>query len=335
MRRPTRDAVDACYTQVDCDRVQVKTSDDMPRGPLDEGWRQPVVDLSIAKDFGSDDHLTDVSNWLVERQPISLAVNGDLALSVKLWERTAMVVVTVGGCDERPPASTCQARPQDGEIFGEVPPRKELRNHTRFPVYVPSAAPAYNASYDASYLKTRSDASFPSSVAALIEKVEDPCVRGYCAIMMDYLRDACGPRTGPGKARETLYGWQRPPLHLQCAFRLAASTALDDVAPSLILFLATNARDQLVVSVEAGGEALAEVLSRCGVAARVEESFEAETYYDAVSGADLRDRYCTYPLAQQFASLYLTVGHAKSTLAKDEAFVAAFSSSAKWLRVVE
>ena len=71
-----------------------------------------------------------------------------------------MVVVTVGGCEGRPPASTCQARPQDGEIFGEVPPRKELRNHTRFPVYVPSAAPAYNASYDASYLKTRSDASF-------------------------------------------------------------------------------------------------------------------------------------------------------------------------------
>ena len=69
--------------------------------------------------------------------------------------------------------------------------------------------------------------------------------------------------------------------------------------------------------------------------ARVEESFDAATYYDAVSGADLRDRYCTYPLAQQFASLYLTVGHAKSTLAKDEAFVAAFAASPKWLRVVE
>ena len=307
----------------------------MPAGPLDEGWRQPVVDLSIAKDFGSDAHVLDVSNWLVQRQPISLAVNGDLALALKLWERTAMVVVTVGGCDGRPPASTCQARPQDGEIFGEVPPRKELRNHTRFPVYVPSAAPAYNASYDASYLKTRSDASFPSSVTALMEKVEDPAVRGYCAIMMDYLRDACGPRTGPGKARETLYGWQGPPLHLKTAFRLEASASLDDVAPSLILFLATNARDQLVVSVEAGGEALVEVLSRCGVDARVEASFEADAYYDVVSGADLRDRYRTYPLAQQFVSLYLTVGHAKSTLAKDEAFAAAFAASPKWLRVVE
>ena len=154
-------------------------------------------------------------------------------------------------------------------------------------------------------------------------------------MLVDYLRDACGPRTGPGKARETLYGWQRPPLHLQVAFRLGASTSLDDVAPSLILFLATNARDQLGVSIEAGGEALAEVLSSCGVDARVEASFDAATYYDAVSGADLRDRYCTYPLAQQFASLYLTVGHAKSTLAKDEAFVEAFSSSPKWLRVVE
>ena len=73
----------------------------------------------------------------------------------------------------------------------------------------------------------------------------------------------------------------------------------------------------------------------CGVDARVEASFEADTYYDAVSGNELRDRYCTYPLAQQFVSLYLTVGHAKSTLAKDEAFVEAFSSSPKWLRVVE
>jgi hypothetical protein len=153
--------------------------------------------------------------------------------------------------------------------------------------------------------------------------------------MMDYLRDACGPRAGPGKARETLYGWQRPPLHLKVAFRLEASTTIDDVAPSLILFLATNARDQLVVSVEAGGEALVEVLSRCGVDARVEASFDADAFYDAVSGKELRDRLHGYPLAQQFASLYLTVGHAKSTLGKDEAFVAAFSASAKWLRVVE
>jgi len=185
------------------------------------------------------------------------------------------------------------------------------------------------------YLLTRSEASFPASISALMEKVEDPCVRGYCSLLVDYLRDACGPRAGPGKARETLYGWQRPPLHLRLAFRLAASASLDDVAPSIVLFLATNARDQLVVSVEAGGEALVEVLSRCGVDARVEARFEAASYYDVVSGADLRDRFCSYPLAQQFASLYLTVGHAKSTLGKDEAFVAAFSASPKWLRVVE
>ena len=101
-------------------------------------------------------------------------------------------------------------------------------------------------------------------------------MRGYCAIMMDYLRDACGPRTGPGKARETLYGWQRPPLHLKTAFRLEASASIDDVAPSIVLFLATNARDQLVVSVEAGGEALVDALWRCGVDARVEARFDPQ-----------------------------------------------------------
>ena len=68
--------------------------------------------------------------------------------------------------------------------------------------------------------------------------------------------------------------------------------------------------------------------------ARVEARFEPATYYDAVSGADLRDRHCTYPLARQFASLYLTVGHAKSTLANADG-ASSVRASAKWLRVVE
>lgn len=320
---------------VDCDRVKVRVREDsMPLGRLDEGWRMPVVDLNVATDFGSDAHVSDLVDWLVKRQPISLAVNGDLALGLELWESTALVVVTVGG-GARPAASTCQARPQDGEIFGEVPPRKELRDHSRFPVIVPSAAPAYNASYRDEYLRKRGEAPFPASVSALVARVEDPLIKGYCAVLVEYLQDACGPRTGPGKARETLYGLQRPPLHLQTAFRLDASTKLDDVAAAMMPFLLTNARDQLVLSVAPGGEALAEVLASCGVDARVEANFEGAAYYDVVEGPELRDRCASYSLAQQFVSLYLPLGHVKSTLPSDEAFVEAFSASRKWLRVVD
>lgn len=86
---------------------------------------QPPTDPPThPQDFGSDEQISELAGWLVRNQPISLAMNtvgGDFGYARKLFEQTGQVVYTVGS--EGNPALTCQARPQEGEIFGEFPVR--------------------------------------------------------------------------------------------------------------------------------------------------------------------------------------------------------------------
>jgi hypothetical protein len=99
----------------------------LPEDGIEEHWRQTYVDMSAPTNFGSDEQVKDLAGWLVRNQPISLAmntVNEDLGYARKLFEQTSQVVYTVGY--EGEPALTCQARPQEGEIFGEFPVRKDL-----------------------------------------------------------------------------------------------------------------------------------------------------------------------------------------------------------------
>merc|ERR1719383_94024 len=69
----------------------------------------------------SEKFIEDMAQWLMTHQPISLAINGNQELARSLFEKSGLVVYTVGTLES--PALTCQARPQEGETFGEFPPR--------------------------------------------------------------------------------------------------------------------------------------------------------------------------------------------------------------------
>ena len=96
-------------------------------GDLPEYWRKVVVDFSKmdVRDKRSD-NVDKLAAWLNMHQPISLAINGArkevFELGIRLFDKTGMVVYTIGSTDdeEHPPALTCQARPQEAEVFGKL-----------------------------------------------------------------------------------------------------------------------------------------------------------------------------------------------------------------------
>jgi len=186
--------------------------DSLPPTGIEEHWRNVVVDVTRpASEVSSEEFLNEMSTWLVDNQPITVAFNGDYHAARQLWERTGQVVFTVGTLTQ--PALTCQARPQDGEVFGEFPVRRELNTHTTFPVIVPSPTPGYNARYSPSYLQAAA-ADAEGAVALAGDNCESRDVAGYLSVLSSYLKDACGPKRGRG-VRSTLYGLQTPPQNGQ------------------------------------------------------------------------------------------------------------------------
>ena len=204
--------------------------EDLPRGGLDEHWRRVVVDVTAPADAAAPRALADLAAWVNEHQPIALAVNcapGDLGPALALFEATALVVYTVGVPGA--PALTCQARPQEGEVFGEVPPRRDLDAHTRFPVLVPSAAAAYAATYDRAHLEASAGAA-PPAAAALVTAATSRAARGYAALVAAYVADCAargpargGADRGGGPGRSVLFGVQRPPLGSATVLRCGAA----------------------------------------------------------------------------------------------------------------
>eukprot|EP00958_Prasinococcus_capsulatus_P006029 scaffold577_cov405-Prasinococcus_capsulatus_cf.AAC.6 len=325
--------------------VHFRIQDELP-SELDEEWRNVVLDITTAKDLHSQEMRTKLSSWLIAQQPISLAVNGDTELALALFESTGMVVYTVGS--EEKPALTAQARPQSGEIFGEIPPRKSMQSYTSFPVFVPSSTPAYFSTLSPTFLEEKAAERMPKGLEYLdpVRALLSTSGNGYLIVLAEYLVSACGPKRGTG-TRTSLFGLQRPPIGggvtvLRCPEGgEEGDIDTDAVAIQACVFAMSNARDQFQVSVSSEQSVTSKLLQELkGVGVSfIEESNEqfkqrsetAEVYNILGSTRSVLDNGSGMPLAANFMSRLFCIGHVKSVESEDQAFIDKFSKSAKWL----
>jgi hypothetical protein len=305
-----------------------RLADHLPPNNIEEYWRKVVVDVTAIK---VEDRLQDLADWLNANQPISLGVNGktreqSLDMGLWLWERTGLVVNTVGS--PYSPALTCQARPQEGEVFGEFPPRKDLNDYTKYPVVVPSSTPSYDASYTDEFLEEQAKVKVIGPVGAFLDDVVHVRIKGYVFTLYSYLLDACvhNPKRGFGKGRTAVWGLQRPPMgtttYLECR------TKFDDIAPSLLVFFATNAKSQVVVVSD--NAKILEICAKHGIS--TQPSFDKRSLSPGDNYKEVTED-TQFAMVGNFISTYLPVGHIKSTLPDDEDFVARVAVSEKWLKV--
>jgi len=283
--------------------------------------------------------MLDLCLWLNKEQPISCAINGDPDLALAIFERTGLVVYSVGSLDK--PALTAQARPEDGECFGEFPPRALLQRYTHLPVIIPSSTPGYNTEYTKEYLCKAAKSPYPQGMdycADAFTGCSDE-ILGFAKVLCNYLADACGPRPGVGcGGRTPIYGLQRPPIIDACptVLRIQQSASMDQVLPFLVPFYVTNARGQLQVSTVAGK--VADHLKKfTGVKVVIEDdaTFQKRiasfTPYNVVT-IDSKLKFEPL-LAMHWVSRLFPMGHIKSVNTKDEAFLQKFMKSRKWLAV--
>jgi len=328
-------SVEAGYTKLDDLPIAIRMNGNVFPEECEENWRSTYLDVTSG-DLDDDATVQQAADWLNTHQPIALAVNGvDMPFDLfnDLFERTALVVYTVG-CQAKP-ALTAQARPQDGEIFGEFPPRHVLSEYTKFPMVIPSPGPAYNSVYNEQFLLGQSNKTVQGDLGLkkLIGFVTDPVTRGFCITVADYITDATevSPKLVPGPlgGRTSLFGLQRPPINTISVIR---SDNYNDIASRLIPFTMTNARKSICVST-----ANIEVYERMRVLdipceVHTSEGFDEwcarHTPWNIIRPEALPE----YALAGQFVSLLLPCGHVKSTRNNDQEFVDFMSKSAKWLR---
>lgn len=339
---------------------------------MNEYWRKVVVDVTNSVPATSSTNkdrlnleVANLSKWLIRHQPISLAVNARRSqvfdLGRSLFEKTSLVVMTVGSTDmdDAPPAMTVQARPQDAECFGEFPPRKTMGEYTKYPVIIPSSTPSYDTHYQEDYLKTRTlqdlkETDCPSFVKDWLSNILDVSTRGYCVELIRYLSDATqvNPKRGFGIGRTALWGLQRPPMleGYRTLVRCGKDVSFDDMSSIFLLFYSTNARSQVELSVDESNAGLLDSLKNHDLDNHVfqvvvegEEILqhrlknEGDNFYNIVRVESSLEKSkaggLAFPMPGQFASLYLPMGHIKSTMKDDEEFVKYFSKSEKWLKM--
>lgn len=318
--------VDASY------RISAKS---LPPNYLDEHWRKVVIDVSK---MDPREHVDELADWLNTNQPISLAITGktreeSLEIGLKLWSLTGLVVNTIGTPES--PALTCQARPQEGEVFGEFPPRRDLFKYTKYPVIVPSSTPSYDTKYSLDFLEEQSQKSIPGRNGKILADLSDDAVKGYCVTLLEYLRDATheNPKLGFGSARTAMWGLQRPPLQTKTYLMCDMETSWNALAPPLLLFFATNANTQMFVSIPEGNLELKGLCEKHGVdtitSFTVDDLHPGDNIYSIPGSINAE----CYPMVGQFLTTLMPVGHIKSTLPGDDDFVEQVKSHPKWLQM--
>jgi len=327
--------VEEGYSKMDGMPIAIRMCGENFPAKIEEMWRSTYLDV-MTGDLQQEATVNKLSKWLNTHQPITCAVNGvnmPFELFDRIFERTALVVYTVG-CQAKP-ALTAQARPQDGEIFGEFPPRNEMSKFTKFPMVIPSPGPGYNTVYEESYLESKAKDDFPiASISKLVSLVKNSAARGYCQVLGEYLVDACevSPKVGGGNGgRTVLYGLQRTPKNTISIIR---SDNLDEIIIRLIPFVGTNARNSICVSTNC--EDVFDALRKCDVACEVQDDEHFTSWcqendpWNVVRPEDLQE----WALVGQFTSTLLPCGHVKSTRGDDTDFIDYMSKSSKWLKVM-
>lgn len=215
-------------------------------------------------------------------------------------------------------------------MFGEFPPRRHLKKYTKFPVVVPSSTPAYDASYTNEFLEEQGQMQADGKVGSFLKDLSDIKIRGYCALFTQYLLDATmeNPKLGFGTNRTAVWGLQRPPLGTTTY--LSCNSCIDDLAPYLLVFFATNAESEVVVATENKG--IKEFCEKYGVTTSdiVDENSSLKPGDNFV---DITTPIARFPMVGNFITTLLPVGHIKSTVPNDEEFILRFCRREKWLRM--
>ena len=202
-----------------------------------------------------------------------MAVNDDSwDLKRRFFEATGLVVYTFG-TKAKGYALTAQARPQDGEIFGEFPPRKDLDLVSRYPMMNPLPCSAWNTVFAEEYLIAHgkdkvSDANVNPRVKSLVDKIENSAYKGYAHLLVEYLTDACthNPYTVSkenGTVRTAYFGMQRPPIieNYVTLINYGGPANNDLFLLHILPFAITNSHSQCVVNLSNGEESLKELVT--------------------------------------------------------------------------
>jgi hypothetical protein len=174
----------------------------------------------------------------------------------------------------------------------------------------------------------------------LLQQIENDSIRGFCIVLIEYLQNVSrlNPRQGYGKSRTALWGLQRPPLGSKTFLRCSCDTTWDDVAPIHLLFYATNARDQVELSIDPQNSRLISMCEEHKLHHVVEtESVmteRLESRRDVFNSVAMSGPMTTFPMAGNFVSLYFPLGHIKSTMPNDEEFALHARMSDKWLNTL-